>query len=61
MSKQQERSVSHPRYHRMRRLREKMSEVISLREKVAQAELAARVHRLSITDVKDRSSEGSPQ
>ena len=42
------------------RLLEKMSEVISLREKVAQAELAARLHRLSIMDVKDRSSERSP-
>ena len=42
--KQQERSVSDPRYDRMRRsktsLREKMSEIISLREQVAQAELA---------------------
>jgi hypothetical protein len=39
------------------RLLEKMSEVISLREKVAQAELAAHLHRSSITDVKDPLSE----
>jgi hypothetical protein len=37
-------------------LRQQMSEIISLREKVAQAELAAQ-HRSSITDVEDRSSE----
>jgi hypothetical protein len=63
--KQQERSVSDPRYDRMRRsktsLREKMSEIISLREQVAQAELAAHLLRSSIADVKDRSSERSPQ